>query len=303
MTAALGAPSARRRHRRRWLLALAVAAAVGVALVVGALTVLGPVPVPLDVRELSVESRALGRAVPLQAWVPPGTPDDARLPVVILLHGAGGNEATWFAGRVGDPGLRADLVAAELISSGQVPPFVLVAPSIDDSYGVDSPPSNDRWEHGPYEQALRDDLVPALAAVLPVSDDPSHRFIGGLSMGGFAALHLAFRAPELFGGVAALSPAIWLDLPDDRRWIQAPGGDRAGHDPIELAATAPIEGLRLFLGRADRDDAWIVEGTDALVARLAERGSAVPSVIVAGGHDATTWRALTSPMLEALLGG
>ena len=96
-------------HRRRWLVALAVAAALGAVLVVGALTVLGPVPVPPDVRELSVQSQALGRALPVQAWVPSGTPDDARLPLVILLHGAGGNEATWFTGRVGDPGLRADL--------------------------------------------------------------------------------------------------------------------------------------------------------------------------------------------------
>ena len=206
-------------HRRRWLVALAVAAALGAVLLVGALTVLGPVPVPPDVRELSVQSQALGRALPVQAWVPSGTPDDARLPLVILLHGAGGNEATWFTGRVGDPGLRADLVAAELVASGRVSPFVLVAPSIDDSYGVDSPPANDRWEHGPYEQALRDDLLPALAGLLPVSDDPAERFIGGLSMGGFAALHLALRSPGLFGGVAALSPAIWVDLPDDRRWM------------------------------------------------------------------------------------
>ena len=85
-------------------------------------------------------------------------------------------------------------------------------------------------------------------------------------------------------------------------WIQAPDGDRAAHDPLELAAPAPIDGLRLFLGRADRDDAWIVEGTDALAARLAERGRDVVPVIVPGGHDAATWRVLTAPMLEGLLG-
>jgi enterochelin esterase-like enzyme len=259
-------------------------------------------PSPSGVRSLSVASAALGRAMPLQAWVPPGTPDDARLPVVVLLHGAGGDEATWFGGTLLGGGLRADEVAGALIADGRIPSVVLVAPAIDDSYGVDSVPADDRWDHGAYGTYLRDELLPALPDLLPVSDVPDDTFVAGLSMGGFAALHLAFRDPTSVAGVGALSPALWVDIPADRAWIQAPDGDRAGHDPLALARTAPIDGLRLFLGRGDRDDAWIVDGTDALAARLAERGRDVGPAIVSGGHEAATWRALTGPMLEALLG-
>ena len=267
-----------------------------------AVLLLGPSPLPPDVRELYVQSAVLGRSMPLEAWIPPGTPVGARLPVVVLLHGAGGSEATWFGGRPGDPGLRADAIAAALIAEGRIPPVVLVAPLIDDSYGVDSPPADDRWDHGPYETYLRDELLPALAGLLPVSDDPADRSLAGLSMGGFAALHLAFRSPGLVGSVGAMSPAIWVDIPDDRLWIQAPGGDRTGHDPLELALTAPIETLRLWLGRGEGDLDWVTAGTDVLAARLATRGREVVPAIVPGGHASATWSALTGPMLEALLG-
>jgi enterochelin esterase-like enzyme len=72
---------------------------------------------------------------------------------------------------------------------------------------------------------------------------------------------------------------------------------------LELARTAPLGNLRVFLGRGDRDDGWIVDGTDTLAARLAEWGREVGPTIVPGGHEAAAWRALTAPMLESLLGG
>lgn len=292
------------RRGRRVALLLLAALAVTVAVAAFAFLAVRDVraPLPPNVRALDVDSAALGRAMPLQAWVPPGTPEDAVLPVVVLLHGAGGNEATWFGGTLAGGGLRADEVAAALIADGRIPPVVLVAPAIDDSYGVDSPPADDRWDHGAYGMYLRDELLPAVRAALPVGDEPGDVSVAGLSMGGFAALQLAFQDPASVAGVGALSPALWVEIPADRAWIQAPDGDRAGHDPLELVRTAAIDGLRLFLGRGDRDDTWIVDGTDMLAARLAERGRDVGSVIVPGGHEAATWRALTAPMLESLLG-
>jgi enterochelin esterase-like enzyme len=291
------------RRGRRVALLLLAALAVTVAVATSAFLAIRDLraPSPSGVRAFTVDSRALGRSMPVQAWIPPGTPVDARLPVVVLLHGAGGDEATWFGGTRLGGGLRADEVAAALIADGRIPPVVLVAPAIDDSYGVDSAPAADRWDHGAYGRYLRDELLSALPDLLPVSDAPGDRTVAGLSMGGFAALHVALRDPGAFAGVGALSPALWVEIPADRAWIQAPGGDRAGHDPLELARTAPLDGLRLFLGRGDRDDAWIVEGTDALAARLAARGRDVGTVIVPGGHEAATWRALIAPMLETLL--
>lgn len=288
---------------RRVVLLLLAALAVTVAVAAFAFLAVRQLraPLPPGVRALTLESAALGRTMPVQAWVPPGTREDAALPVVVLLHGAGGDEATWFAGTLAGGGLRVDEVAATLIAEGRIPPVVLVAPAIDDSYGVDSPPAADRWDHGAYDRYLRDELLPALPDLLPVTGVPSRTFVAGLSMGGFAALHLALRDPASFGGVAALSPALWVEIPPDRAWIQAPGGDRAGHDPLELARTAPIDGIRLFLGRGDRDDEWIVEGTDTLAERLAERGRDAGPRIVPGGHEAATWRALGAPMLESLL--
>ena len=109
--------------------------------------------------------------------------------MVLLLHGAGGDESTWFAGGLVDGGQRADATAAELIAAGRIPPVVLVAPAIDDSYGVDSLPANDRWDHGAYGTYLHDELLAALGGVLPISREVADTFVAGFSMGGFAALH------------------------------------------------------------------------------------------------------------------
>ena len=118
-------------------------------------------------------------------------------------------------------------------------------------------------------------------------------------MGGFAALHLAFRHPERFGGAGALSPALFIEPPADRLWQF--GSSRDAHDPLRLAGSAAIDDLRLFAGYGDDDYGWVQEGTDELARRLGTRGLPVTPVVVDGGHEEATWRALAPAMLEALL--
>jgi HAD superfamily hydrolase (TIGR01509 family) len=118
-------------------------------------------------------------------------------------------------------------------------------------------------------------------------------------MGGFAALHLAFRHPENFHGVGALSPALFINPPADRLWQF--GSSRDANDPLRLAESAAIEHLRLFAGYGDHDYDWIEEGTDELARRLGARGLPFRSMVVDGGHEEATWRALAPAMLGALL--
>ncbi len=300
------APARRSGRRRAWgvaivivLVAVAVAVAIPVILRI-ARPSQGPGPWPpaprSGVEVASIHSPALGREMPALVWIPEGTAPDARLPLVVLFHGQGGDPSAWFHG------VGADLEVARLIDEGRIPPVALVSASIANSMGVDSGPGDDGYDHGAYGTYLADDLVPAIAARYPVSPDPRDHVVAGFSMGGYAALHLAFRHPDRFGGVGGLSPAVALDIQPERAWLYRDEADRDARDPQRLAATVPLQDLRVFLGYGTADYDWIVAGTRVLADRLEARGVRIrlaqppPS-----GHDGETWRALTGPMLEFLL--
>ncbi len=64
-------------------------------------------------------------------------------------------------------------------------------------------------EHGPaYYTYLSQELPELVCKMFGVSDKPEDTFASGLSMGGYAALKLALRNPERFGGAAGLSSTI-----------------------------------------------------------------------------------------------
>ena len=295
----------RRSGRRRAALLVAslavVALAVGI-LALGGRIIVGPQPVTRVAPDpwtttITIHSTALGRDMAAQVFLPPSLDPQHRAPV--LFHGRGGDERSWMAGQDGS-GVGVDAVAHGMITAGTIGPLVIVSARIDDSYGVDSRPAADGYDHGPYERYIIDDLVPAIEARYPVGGDPAHRAVGGFSMGAFAALHAALRHPGAFGSVGALSPAFFVSPPADRSWIY--GDDIPANDPLALVTTIPAGSLRVFFGYGDRDYGWIQDATRALATRLADRGMAADPVVVPGGHEVTTWRLLAPTMLKALFG-
>ena len=149
--------------------------------------------------------------------------------------------------------------------------MLLVSAGIDNSMGLDSEPADDGYDHGAYGRYLADDLIPAIVDRYPVSTDPRDHFAAGLSMGGYAALHLAFRHPARFGGVGGLSPAVALDIQPQRAWLYRDEVDRDANDPQRLALRAPLDEMRVYLGYGATDYAWIIDGTRVLADRLATR--------------------------------
>jgi enterochelin esterase-like enzyme len=289
--------------RRRLLTALAVVAVAAPAIVAYATRPPSAEPRPSGVPQpvaASIPSGALGRDMPVEVWLPSGLAADHRYPVIYLFHGRGGDETTWFAGRQGN-GIGIDVIAARLIAAGELPPVVIVSARIDDSYGVDSPPGDEGYAHGPYERWIVEDLIRGVEARFPVATDPAQRFVGGLSMGGFAALHAALRRPELFAGVGALSPAVFEGSLPDRDWLYPTPQARREHDPLLLAATANVANLRIFLGYGDRDYPWIATATKRLATTLTSRGVTARPSLVEGGHEERTWRTLAPMMLLGLL--
>jgi enterochelin esterase-like enzyme len=278
----------------------AAVALMGVTVMSLAATHAAPGPAG-NVAAVSIHSTALGRDMPALVFTPASFEPARRYPVLYLFHGRGGDETSWMGGHPGQDGVGVDGIAQRLITEDRIPPVIIVSARIDDSYGLDSPPSDEGYSHGPYEQYIVDELVPAIEARYPARTDAAGRLIGGLSMGGFAALHAAFRHPDLYGGVAGLSPAVWQGTIADRLWVYPDAAARDAHDPLQLVRTAPIDGMRIFLGAGDRDYSWILDATDVLAERLNTRGLAVTPLIDPGVHDANQWRQLAPAMLEALV--
>ena len=120
-------------------------------------------------------------------------------------------------------------------------------------------------------------------------------------MGGYGALHLAFRHPELFSSVSAHSPAIVEKLPA----FTAPtaggsvrtrilGGTFGSppdvafwnrNSPLTLARSANLSGLKIYFDCGDQDDFGFETGSVALDKILTSRRIPHEAHIYPGRHD------------------
>ncbi|MCC6244677.1 MAG: hypothetical protein IT353_17665 [Gemmatimonadaceae bacterium] len=73
-------------------------------------------------------------------------------------------------------------------------------PWYDDSYAVNSA------NHGPYQDALLNELVPELEKRFRLLPEPNARFLTGGSTGGWECLALQIQRPDFFGGAWCLYP-------------------------------------------------------------------------------------------------
>jgi putative tributyrin esterase len=143
--------------------------------------------------DYTLHSAALGRDMPYRVVAPANTSAGAKLPVVYLLHGGGADFREWTN----------DSDVAQFAARG----IVLVMPEGDSSYYVNAATRpEDR-----YEDYITKDLIAEAESRLPVATGREHRAIAGVSMGGYGAVILGLKHPELFAFVGGLSPA--LDVP------------------------------------------------------------------------------------------
>ncbi|MCB9879552.1 MAG: prolyl oligopeptidase family serine peptidase [Planctomycetes bacterium] len=170
---------------------------------------------------------------------------DEKYPWVLWLPGFGGPED--FQSRGGAQTLD------RLRGEGKIPELVLV---------VFRPPGRGRSTYmngeqiGDVEDLLVGDLLADVQKRFRVATDRAHRAVMGCSAGGFGALKLALRHPDLFGAVAVHSAAI---LPAD---------------PAELSGMTESVVMRALRGDLEKElgnpidkDKWAEQMPMALVAR------------------------------------
>jgi S-formylglutathione hydrolase FrmB len=157
----------------------------------------------LDAPSLRENRRSVRVYLPPSYFQP--TARGRRYPVVYLLHGWPGSEGNWF-------GLgRAAETADSLIADGVIPELILVCPHgggpglLGRSLYINSADGSSRME-----DFLARDLVRWTDSTFRTRPERAARAIAGLSDGGGAAVNLAFKHPDVFGGCASMSGEFTL---------------------------------------------------------------------------------------------
>jgi S-formylglutathione hydrolase FrmB len=128
--------------------------------------------------------------------------------VLYFLHGMFGNE-----GEFQRRGVAASV--NKMRQDGKIGDFIIVAPAGENSFYLNSKGGVR------YEDAIIKDLIPYIEKTYRAAGNRAGRAVQGISMGGFGALMLAFKHPEMFSSVTTHSAALFDELPkpsgSDRR--------------------------------------------------------------------------------------
>jgi S-formylglutathione hydrolase FrmB len=256
-----------------------------------------------DVRPGTFRSEALGREVSYVVDVPPSYDGsgDRKYPVVYALHGLFEGSGFWERRGLAP-------ILARLRESGAVPDFLVVAVDGGNSFFVNAP-------GGRYEDLVTRDLVAHVEAAYRVIPGRKGRALLGVSMGGYAALHVAFEQPGLVAAVATHSAMLLGAIPSVEqgagRWHMAAFNKVFGDpiDPALWAANDPLAWARqadpkavpaLFVDCGAEDRYGLASGHRELHRILDERGIAHAFELPPGDHGYEFVRARLEKSLRFL---
>jgi S-formylglutathione hydrolase FrmB len=180
-------------------------------------------PLSADVREVSFHSTSLGRDVTSAVQLPPSyASGDKRYPVLYVLHGLFESEEFW-------EGRGLATILEKLWAAKEVPEFLVVAVNGGNSFFVNAP-------GGRYEDLVTRDVIAYVESTYRVVPGREGRALMGVSMGGYAALRIAFERPELFRAVSAHSAMLLEQIP-----TRTAGAGRGQMEAFERVFGAPID--------------------------------------------------------------
>ncbi|WEK53724.1 MAG: alpha/beta hydrolase-fold protein [Candidatus Cohnella colombiensis] len=246
------------------------------------------------VDKISMHSDSLDKDMKVQVYLPKGYSSSLRYPVLYLLHGQGGNEKSW------NKDMDVATKTTKLIDDKKIKPLIIVMPDYDNSYGTnyaDHTYTKSGRQYGRYEDYITKDLISYIDYHYSTIATREGRSIGGLSMGGFAALFLAFTHQDLFSKAGGHSPAMFLDSTESLDWLYKDEAMRKKTDPLYLADSLDLSKLDVYLDYGDRDMQHVIETTDQLYAKLKAVGVQVQLHSSSGGHDSHYWKANTESYL------
>ena len=140
-------------------------------------------------------SKILNREVSFALYLPADyNTSKADYGTVYLLHGWGDNQTAWVAGG------QVNTIINDLETKGMIDSYIYVMPYALKSYYV-----NYYTNKFNYMDMFANELVPYIDSLYRTKADATHRAVVGYSMGGYGALILPYKHPELFSISVPLS--------------------------------------------------------------------------------------------------
>ncbi|GAA1313670.1 hypothetical protein CIK81_03180 [Brachybacterium sp. JB7] len=209
-----------------------------------------------------------------RVWVHTPGGHDSTVPAAVMVF----NDGWWYLDPDGD--VRGGTVLDNLADSGDVPPLVGVF--VDPGVFPDAEnPKNRNVEYdaddGRYGDFLATEVLPRVAEMHSLADDPSGRGICGGSSGGDAAFTAAWQRPDVFRKVITFN-ASFAQMPDGNPYPRqlAQGVDR----PIRVF----LHAAQRDLGWGRREMNWFAENLETAAA-LSRAGYDSRVVVGDGGHS------------------
>ncbi|HSF90345.1 MAG TPA: alpha/beta hydrolase-fold protein [Saprospiraceae bacterium] len=253
------------------------------------------------VEGLSMQSAILGQEVKYSIVLPADYfKTKKKYPVVYLLHGLGDDESSWLEyGRIAQ-------ITDKEIGDKEITSMIFVMPQGFRNYYV-----NDFAGNFLYEDMFIQELVPFIDNTYRTIQDNTHRAVMGYSMGGFGALMLPARHPDVFSVSVPLSVSVRTDaqymVEDASEWndqwgrlfggVGKTGTDRITeyykqYSPFHFFNSGNANsflGLRLFIDNGD-DEQTLCRSNEELHILLRNLGIRHQYRVRNGGHEFSYWR-------------
>lgn len=201
--------------------------------------------------QISYHSNVLGKQIELNVILPEAhlssdtlrRDKDGKWPMVMMLHGYTGNHTLWLR-----------RTAIELYA--QEHGIAVIMPDAGKSFYTD-------MVHGErYMTYIAEEVPEQVRQWFPVTRDPEHTYIAGLSMGGYGAMKIGLAYPDKFKAIGCFSGALMItqlqeehiteDQPDfvKRLEVDLPlvygtlgAGNDSIDDPFYLAKALKAKGI------------------------------------------------------------
>lgn len=240
-----------------------------------------------EVKRLNFYSEILKKDSSLLAYIPKEN-ENRPLPVLYFLHGRSGNEDILTQ-------LEINKLSDKLIKENKMKPMIIVCPRIENSRGVNSSLEckaikdkinpNITLNLGMYEEYFMKEVIPLVDNKLNTIKNRKNRFIGGISSGGYVALHYAFNHQNLFSKVGGHMPALELEFEEDTKPYFKDLETWEKYNPIHIARKNHISDIKVYLDAGDEDEGEFYEGCEILYKILCDKNVKCENHIFKGHHN------------------